>query len=180
MGFEVKRSFELSRFRRANVWINEVPPAEFMAVSIVRRTLKPKATINATSQKVGVEIYIPHGSKASYGVLGAELVESETDGLEIIVSVNNGGNPFRPSLASKSDEVIVGLLDEYADAVIGGIIKAAEVVGAPTNASLRFRWAAHGLVGSSHSIFESASAIVLQLLLLPKEPSDEQIVALFD
>lgn len=176
----MKRSFELSRFRRANVWLNEAPPAEFTAVSSLSKEFKPKTITNAISQKTGVEIYIPHGSTASYGVLGAELVESEIDGLEIIVSIKSAGLPFHPSLASNTDEVRVGLLDEYANSVIGGVVKAAGVFGAPTNASLRFRWAAHGLIGSSQSVFEIASAIVLQLLLLPMEPLDDEIVALFD
>jgi len=110
---------------------------------------------------------------------GGRCLAANVDGLEVVVSINKVGFPFRPSLASKSDEVKVGLFDEYASAVIGGAVKVAEVTGAPTKAMLRFRWAAHGLVGSSQSVFEKASGIVLQLLMLPRAASDEQIRALF-
>jgi hypothetical protein len=172
------RSFELSHYRRANVWLDEAPPANFAATSVVTRLVTPKVAAEASRPRAGVELYIPRGPRTSYGLLGAELVEAEVDSLEIVVSVNKARFPFQPSLASKSDEVKVGLLDEYASAVIGGAVKVAEAVGAPTKAVLRFRWAAHGLVSSSPSIFETASEIVLQLLMLPEGASDDQIRAL--
>jgi len=57
-------------------------------------------------------------------------------------------------------------------------VKATESIGGPSKASLRFRWAAHSLVGSSPSIFERVSGIVVQLLRLPICASDEQMQAL--
>ena len=69
--------------------------------------------------------------------------------------------------------------NEYRDAVIRGVTKVAEEVGAPTKRKLRFGWAAHSLVSSSSWMFEKASAIVLQLLTLPSGGSDDQIRALF-
>ena len=174
----MKQSFELSHFRRATVWLDEAPPADFTATSVVTQIVKPQVAVGASRRTAGVEVYIPRGPRTSYGLLGAELVEADVDGLEVVVSVNKAGFPFQPSLASKSDEVKVGLLDEYAGAVIGGVARVAEAVGAPTKGTLRFRWAAHGLVGSSQAVFERASEIVLQLLMLPEGASDDQIRAL--
>ena len=96
----------------------------------------------------------------------------------MVVSVNTLGFPFQPSLALQPDEAKVGLPDEYANAVIDGVSKIAETLGAPSRASLRFRWAAHGLVGSSSSIFERISGIVVRLLTLPEDASEEQLAAL--
>jgi len=175
----MRRSFELSHYRRANVWLDEAPPAEFTATSVVTRHVRPEMVVDASRRIAGVEIYIPYGPRASYGLLGADLVEADVDGLEIVVSVNMVGLPFQSSLTSMSDEVKVGLLDEYASAVIGGAVRVVEAVGAPTKATLRFHWAAHGFVGSSQSVFEKASAMVLHLLMLPKDASDDQIRALF-
>jgi hypothetical protein len=174
----MKRSFELSHYRRTNVWLDEAPPADFTATSVVMRLVKPKVATEASRRRAGVELYMPRGPLASYALLGAELVEAPVDALEVVVSVSKAGFPFPLSLASKSDEVRVGLLDEYASAVIDGAVRKVEAVGAPTKASLRFRWAAHGLVGSSPSAFEKASEIVLQLLMLPEGASDDQIRAL--
>jgi hypothetical protein len=172
------RSFELPHHQRVHVWLDEAPPADFIASSFVTRVVKPKVVVEATRMTAGIEVNIAHGPKASYGLLGAELVEANVDGLEVVVSVNTVGFPFQGSLALKPDEVKVGLLDEYANAVVAGVVKVAESSGVPTRAALRFRWAAHGLVGSSPSVFEKVSGLVVQLLTLPKSASDEQIRAL--
>ena len=114
---------------------------------------------------------------ASYALLGAELTESDMDSLEVVVSVNSAGNPFSPSLALKP-EVKVGLSDEYVNAVIAGVEKAVEASGAPTRSALRFRWAAHGLVGSSPWIFEKTSGFVVQLLMLPTDTTERELITL--
>jgi hypothetical protein len=172
-------SFALSRHRRANVWLDEAPPADFTASSMVTRMVMPKVVVHPSRRIAGIEINIPHGPRASYALLGAELVDSDVDGLEVIVSVGAEGLPFAPSLALKSDDVKIGMLDEYADAVVAGIGRLAESSGLPANVSLRFRWAAYGLVGSSPSVFADVSGFVARLLTLPKDASERQVEALF-
>jgi hypothetical protein len=114
------RSFELSHHRRANVWLDEAPPADFTASSFVTRVVNPKVVVGATRKVAGIEMNIPHGPKASYALLGVELGEADVDGLEVVVAVNKVGFPFRQTIALKPDEVKVGLLDEYANAVVPG------------------------------------------------------------
>ena len=172
------RSFELPHHRRVNVWLDDAPPADFTASSSVTQVVKSKVVVAATRRVAGLEISIPHGPRASYGLLGAELVQANVDGLEVIVSVNKVGFPLQGSLALMPDEVTVGLLDEYAHAVVSGVVKVAESSGVPSGARLRFRWAAHGIVGSSPSVFEKASGLVVRLLMLPKSTTDEQLMAL--
>jgi hypothetical protein len=176
----MKHSIELSRHRRANVWLDEAPPAAYTAAFVVTKVVVPKVAIHAARRIAGVEVRIPHGPMASYALLGGELVEADVNGLEVIVFVNHVGVPFPASLAGPPDEVKIGLPNEYADAVISGVAKVAEMVGAPTNRKLRFGWAAHGLVGSSQWVFEKASGIVLQLLMLPSADLDDRIRALFE
>lgn len=171
-------SFELPRHCRANVWLDEAPPAHFTPMSLRTLVVEPRVVVAVARRTAGVELRVAHGGSASYGLLGAELVESNVDGLEVVVSVSSAGFPFRPSLALQPDEVSVGLLDEYANAVIEGVGRVAASIGAPRNISLRFRWAAHGRVGSSPSIFEKVSGIVMQLLLLPIDVSTDGIQAL--
>jgi hypothetical protein len=179
LGTAMMHSFALSRHRRANGWLDEAPPADFTASSTVTRVVRPKVVVHATRRIAGVEINIPHGPRASYALLGADLVESDVDGLEVIVSVGAKGPPFAPSLALKPDDVKTGLLDEYAGAVVTGIERVAESGGLPANVSLRFRWAAYGLVGSSPSVFADVSGFVARLLILPKDASERQVDALF-
>jgi hypothetical protein len=175
----MKRSLELSQHRRANVWLDENPPADFTASSIVSRLVKPTILLDVSRKLAGVELKIPRGPKTSYALLGAELAHADVEGLEVLVSVNKAGFPLQSPLAPKPEEVRIGLLEEYPEAVIRGVEKVADAVGAPTGAVMRFRWAAHGVVGSSESVFEQAGGIVARLLSLPDGASDERIRALF-
>jgi len=159
------------------VWLDEAPPAAYTASSIVTKAVTPKAAIHAARTIAGVEVIIPRGS-IHYALLGGELVEADVDGLEVSVFVNAAGAPFPTSLAGPPEKVRIGLLHEYADAVIRGVTKVAETSGAPTRQQLRFGWAAHGLVGSSPWAFEKASGIVLQLLTLPSGDLND-LVGLF-
>jgi hypothetical protein len=102
------------------------------------------------------------------------------DGLQVNLPVNSIGLPFALSLAMKIDEVLTGMPEEYAGAVFAGIERAADSTGIPVRASLRFRWAAHGLVESAPLIFEKAAHLVVQLLALPQDVSEQQIVALLN
>jgi hypothetical protein len=175
----MKRPFELSRYRRANVWLDEAPPAEFTPASTVRRIVKPTWVLAATRTIAGVELKVPRGSGSSYALLGAELVESDLDGLEVVVAVNNTGVPFRGSLAPQSDEVRTGLPEEYVTAVVAGVEKFAASNAVPEKAALQFRWAAHGMVGSSPAIFRETSVLVLKVMMLQRNASDEDVRVLF-
>jgi hypothetical protein len=43
----MKRSFELSRHRRANVWLDEAPPAAYIAASVMTKVVVPRVAIYA-------------------------------------------------------------------------------------------------------------------------------------
>jgi len=171
-------SFQLPHNGRANVWLDEPPPANFTASSIITRVVKPGVVVDASRSLAALEICIPHGPKASYALLGAELVNSEIVGLEVVVSVNPVGHPFAQSLALRPEETKVGLLEEYASAVLTGVENVTELYGFPTKQALQFRWAAHGRVGSSPWIFERVSGLVVRLLTLPRTASEEDVLAL--
>jgi hypothetical protein len=173
-------SFQLSHHRRANVWLDETPRVEFTASSMLTRIVKPKKIVDVTRRIAAIELNIPHGPFASYALLGGELVHSDVDGLEVTLPVNSNGVPFAQSLALKADEVGSGIPEEYAGAVFAGIERAAGSTGIPVRSSLRFRWAAHGLAGSSSSIFEKVAGLIVQLLALPNDASEVQIVALLE
>jgi len=123
---------------------------------------------------------VPFGPMPAYAFLGGELVEADVDGLEVTVSVNPGGVPFAPTLAVSPGEAYIGLPDEYVGGVFAGVEKLAHSIGLPAKAALRFRWAAHGLVGSSSFMFEKVSGLVVRLLTLPKGAGEKEVTALVE
>jgi hypothetical protein len=116
----VKYSFDLVRHRRANVWLDEAPPATFNALYSVTRTLKASKVVAAPRRIAALEIKIPRGPMNSYAFLGAELAALALDGLEVVVPINGMGSSCASSLVSKLDNVRLGMTEEYAEAVFGG------------------------------------------------------------
>lgn len=175
------QTLELSKYRRARVWLGEALPAEFRPTFTIERTVRPIVRRQFVRRSAALEVCIPRGVVTSYALLGAELIDAEAGGLEVIVGVNAVGDTYAPALASKVDEVRTGMLEEYADAVAEGVARTAESVGAPTNAALRFGWAAHATVGSSRAIFEKASGVLLQLFTIStNDVSRDWLDALLD
>ena len=166
--------FELPRYRQAQVWCDEEPPAGYSGKSILSRVVRPTILRATTHRTAAIELRVHHGGVVSYALLGAELRPAAIDGLELVVPVREDGPALQASLALQSDEVQVGLKGEYARAVIDVAARACDGRPAPTGASLTFRWAAHAAVGSSPRAFGIACAIVCRLVTLP-EVSSEQV-----
>jgi hypothetical protein len=166
---------ELSHYRRAKVWLDEAPLAEFAPTSTVTSIIPPEKVVDASRRTATVELYVPHGAKVSYALIGAELTNASCDGLEVKVLIKSEGYPYELSLASQIDDVRIGLLEEYASAVVDGVAGVAKSSGVPRRADLQFRWAAYGMVGSSPWVFRKVSAMVVRLLTLSTAVSDERI-----
>ena len=168
--------YSLTRgYKLINLWLDSTPPASFMASSLAKQVMRPKKVITASHRIAAVEASIPCGACTGYALLGGELIESHLDSLEVVVSVNPEGEQFKSFLVPTGDEARIGLEDVYVRGVMAGIEGMNETHGLPSRASLQFRWAAHGEVGSSVLMFAMLSRLVLQLLAVPRDASEEEI-----
>jgi hypothetical protein len=114
---------------------------------------------------------------ASYGLLGAEWLDDGQEVGTVCVAVNTTGLPIRESLAPMPDDVRVGLLDEYAEAVISGVERLVDD-GWRFRGELSFRWAAYSAVGSSPSFFSELSVLVARLLVRTATPSEDDLAGM--
>ena len=176
----MKRVLNLDNGKRAQLWLDEAPPADFPASTVMKRLVTPTRVVAASHRIAAIETTIHTGPMIAYGLLGGELIESDVDGLEVVVSVNPKGAPFKSSLMTRGEEMSVGLIVEYAEGVLKGVEKANDICGLPSGGILRFRWAAHGLYGSSRMSFEKLSNLVVQLLTLKKDATEEDMTYLLD
>lgn len=172
------QQLQLTRHRKARLWIGEPPRAEFSPTSFVRRVVSAGFAEAPAIRIAAVELIVPRGPVASYGLLGAELLDNGSGDGEVSVAVNNNGFAMQGSLAATADDVRIGLLNEYAEAVISGV---EEVVrgGWRFTGELAFRWAAHAAAGSSPAIFADLGSLVARVLARRMEPSESDLVALF-
>lgn len=141
-------SIHLPRHSKAKVWLGVPPDATYVATSHVQRVMSDGSVRPGPIRLAAVEWMVPRGATASYGLLGAELVDDAAHEGEVSVAVNRTGHSMHESLALSAEDVRVGLLEEYTDAVLAGV----ELVvkeGWHSRGQLVFRWAAHGAVGSS-------------------------------
>lgn len=168
----------LTQHRKARVWLAEFPEArvEFEAAS--ERVVETDAMPLDEVRRAGVEILIPRGPRALYGLLGAELRPNRIGELRVRVLTCSGNRRrFKDAIALASDEVYVGLPDEFAAAVIEGVVEQNKRPGGLASGELVFQCAAHGLVGSSPTIFKWLSAVLVRILNLSAENLGEPKLA---
>ena len=92
----MKYLFILKKFTRAQLWLDEAPPADFIASSVVERLLTPKKRLAASHRIAAVEVVIPLGGRIVYALLGGELIKSDVDGLEVRVADSVGHETILP------------------------------------------------------------------------------------
>lgn len=174
-------TLKLSRHRIARVWLGEAPTVEVIGQDTVRQRVASARLVEAVTTKVVAELLVPRGGMASYGVLGGEFTRSSSGNeVEIIALIGSGSNRYQESIAARIDEVRVGLPREFADAVIRGAKTEVLNRGTPPGV-LTFRWAAHGVVGSSPAIFEQLSSLVLRIMATPADClTEERLSEYFD
>ena len=174
-------SLNLGLHREVRVWLNELPELSYPIADVVERSIRTKAPVAATVRRAAVEMLIPTGGFAQYGLLGAEFVSGASGELRLQVAVSdNGGQRIDWSLASGIDEVRAGLPQEYAESMLDGALTADEVHGLGSGV-LRFQHAAYAVVGSSPWIFQHLAVLVVRLLASElNSRSERELAALLE
>ena len=173
------RTLELGKYRRARVWIGDLPHVAYAAQKTLIQNFVANRHLIYEPRETAVEILVPLGARSMYGLLGGRYVYDSTSELRVEVSLSSATErPFPESLATSTDEVRIGLPAEYGAAVLAGIEIAEN--DAPLTAGRFFvDHAAHGTVGSCIAIYKHLSAVLVKLFNLKEEPSDSDLVALF-
>ena len=159
---------------RVRLWRGEAPVASYLAGDVVEGCVSPtKQAEEATSSSAAIEVWLPMGPRALFGLLGVRY-ERGGPACEIRVPVVRGldGPRLNDTIAAAYDEVRVGLPDEYGREVVRWLAHGAEVFG--LRGKLTVEHAAHSLVGSSPSVFAALSMLAEQLIverLEEQEPS---------
>jgi hypothetical protein len=137
----VMRHFHLRRHAEARVWQDEAPPF---------------ATGGGTS--VAIELFVPLGGMAAYGLLGATLVAS---GQPTVTVAAMAVQPWNDSVAHVVDTVSTGLEPEFVDTVLQAGRESLPLV--PAGRSLVYDCAACGQAGSSVWLFRRLAIAVAHL-----------------
>lgn len=183
IGELVTRDISFGRMGRGRVWLNDVPKLDLEVGRIHEILVDAPRTRLSRTRVTAAEIYIPHGARSSCGLLGGQFTpDATTNTLAIRVETSRAARTgvMIDALAGAVDQVLPGLPDEYASAVLG-VATSANTVLALGSGVLLFREAAHGRVGSSSNVFRRLTSIVVQLMSNETmDWRDEDLLALFD
>lgn len=165
----------LSQHRRARVWLMEQLPARLVDGTPLERVVPGGAKAEESIRMAAVEILIPKGGHALYGLLGAEITPASNR--QILIRVTTSGDcepPFHDSIAFAFEDARIGLPAEYAESVFRGALRTCAQIGKPFMGNLDFNCAAHGSVGSCSLIFEWLAAVVTSILSGSEQGSREE------
>ncbi len=167
----------LSGYRKARIWLGELPELNYPIVNVLSRTKDAKKVDISEVRRTAIEMLIPTGGCFIYGLLEAEFTPTNLGEFSIKVATSaNTGNPVNWSLATSVDEVCAGIPLEYSESVIEGALSAGDILG---SGILCFQGGAHGAVGSSKRIFRHLATTAVRILVYPFESiSEENLTAI--
>ena len=144
-------TLSLRPYRQGRVWLNEMPNLHYAVAEIIECTLPAADSSIHEVRRAAIELCLPKGGRAFYGLLGAEFTPVACGSLTVRMAVSVDNEPAIDwALAASLDQVYAGIPYEYVDAVFVEACgpEAVDVLGSGV---LRFCWGAYGLIGSSNS-----------------------------
>jgi len=169
-------TLQLAQHRKARIWLTELPDARVNPSDVSERSVQGVKPVTDGTHRAAIEILIPRGPRALYGLLGAELRPSKSGALVIrVVKSCTDGPPFPNSIALSSDDTRIGLPDEFSQAVVEGASNQIAKIGGLGSGELVFDHAAHGLVGSAPIVFKWLAICLVQFFREGESISQQQI-----
>jgi hypothetical protein len=175
------RTLELGKYRRARIWIGELPDVVCPSAKTLTHAVAADGELLSSLRLAAIEVFVPLGPRSMYGLLGGQLKPDATNHLSVDVSVSSATERLlTDSLATKGDEVRVGLPAEYAQAVLAGVDTAKTELNALTSGKLSINCAAHGAIGSCGAVYKHLAATLVKLLNAPSlDLTDDELAKLF-
>jgi hypothetical protein len=165
--------------RKAKVWVGDQPGAVYVTDRTVTHILEAKPSFTDTFHRGAVELYVPTGPRSIYGLLGAEFKHDKSNKVSIRVNVSSDRGPrVIGSLAEASDDVRIGLPEDYVEGVLRGVLLAQQQVEHLLSGDVVFNCAAYGVKWSNKLIFSHLSSILLKILIMNNDEFSEEKLAL--
>ena len=159
----------LGQLSKVRIWLEELPNAKYQVGKTLEVVQVAKVSTHSGPICAAVELMRVTGPRILCGLLGATFMPDASERCVIQVAVDSAfempSNWRFPelsrketswALATRLDSIYVGLLEEYAPAVLNGAVRAGELLG---SGLLRFDCAIHGLIGSKSTGFPGSRLV---------------------
>lgn len=164
----------LGQYRKGKLWINELPIMDYDIIDKLELSLTIKNGMEVKPCSLALELLLSPRQVSNYAFLGVDFTPNNENKLEITVRIScDEGEILEDNIASQSDEVHIGLPKEYGQAILRGAQKTLNEIPNFSGGTLNFNIGAHGLIGSSQLSFSKVAEIIIKLLIIDPNNSDE-------
>lgn len=153
-----------------------MPDARYASKEILEAWFPGDQECQVVNSEAAVELFVPRGGHALYGLLGATFRRASTDELKVQVATSSYNGPaLENSLAHRVDDVRKGLVEEFARAVMDAFRRTDPQVPPLPPGRLLFDRAAQGMVGSCQVIFRELARLVVCVMVtdLSVQPTEQ-------
>jgi hypothetical protein len=173
-------TLDLGKHRRARIWTEELPRIPIAIDQMVSLSIPVSRHSLALPKIAAVEVIVPLGARAMYGLLGGSITPAYSDLLRIDVALTDGnGELLLDTLAPPGEEVRAGLPHEFSGAVLDAIALAQQRMPDLPSGHLTIDCAAYAAVSSSSRMFQHLFHILLQVITYEEELTDEVLSRFF-
>ena len=171
---------DLGKHRRARVWVGELPAIASVTDRVLSTSIEVEGQGLTASRIAAVEVVVPLGPRAMYGLLGGRInpASGRLLSVEVATSISNGQLLF-DTLALPGEEVKSGLPAEFGPAIISAVALARQEMPNLPPGRITIECAAHGSVSSSYRMFQRLTQILLRILTSGRELTDEVLFGFF-
>jgi hypothetical protein len=153
----------LGGFRKGRLWINSLPELTSKVIKVLTSSVNSE-NHKWNSKAIALELLLAPREISNYAFLGVKYIPSEDSYLNIEVRVSEyEGALLTDTIALSTDEVHVGIPEEYAETIMATVKDYLKNYGL-SSGTLLFDLGAHGHVGSSKIIFSKTTKILMSLL----------------
>lgn len=183
--YNCKKPRNLGKYRKAKVWINELPAVRYNPVERISFSMQVSGDRTPAFTQVALELLLP-GDHNCYVLLGASFAPDDSGQMIVNVDVCRDHEEFFVhSLNAPYDKVHVGIPKEYAVAVMDAVKKYKNDAVSCPSGILSFHIGAHAEVSSSPNMFTMAANILMKIIFKTQRVNsdkdiDELLVAVLD
>ncbi|MDP5275122.1 hypothetical protein [Chengkuizengella axinellae] len=164
----------LGHYRKGKLWINDLPRMDYDNIDRIELLLTINKGLKIKPCSLALELLLSPRQVSNYAFLGVDFIPNNENKLVITVCVSHDeGEKLDNNIASSSDEVHIGLPKEYGEAILSSVQKTLSEIPNFSGGILNFNIGAHGLVGSSQLSFSKVTEIIVKLLAIDPNISDD-------
>jgi hypothetical protein len=159
------RTVNLGGYRKARVWIGELPDAVFQPTGTRVQMYEASGSGPGLPSLAAVELSVFVSARFIYGLIGGDWRPNAAGELRVSIHTSSSNGTLLPDhLSARGEDVRVGLPDEYSEGVLAGVQQWVEALEVVPSGELTINCAAHGLVSSSQMAFKRVSWTLCKLL----------------